>query len=112
MDIESRREGRAIVVSLSGSIDALGGPEASLYLAKEIDQGNAKLVLDMAGVTFISSAGVRMVLNTVKMTRQAGGDLHLAAMPRNVHKVLDLGGIIGAVKVFDDVSTASLAFAP
>ncbi len=110
MDIESRREGRATVVTLSGSIDALGGPEASVYLAKEIDKGNSRLVLDLSGVTFISSAGVRMVLNTVKMARQADGDLRLAALPRNVHKVLEIGGIIGAVQTFDDVLSAALSF--
>jgi anti-anti-sigma factor len=110
MDIASRREGRGIVVSLGGSIDALGGPEITVYLSKEIDSGNDKLVLDMASVTFISSAGVRMILNAVKMARQSGGDVYLAALPRNIYKVLELGGIIGSVKSFDDVSTASLAF--
>jgi len=111
MDIESRREGRAMVVALSGSIDALGGPEASVYLAKIIDGGDANLVLDLSGVTFISSAGVRMVLNVVNMARQAGGDSRLAALPRNVRKVLDIGGITGAVQTFEDVTSAVVSFA-
>lgn len=110
MDIETRREGYGIVIALSGSIDALGGPEASVFISQEIDKGNDKLVLDMSAVTFISSAGVRMVLNAVKMARQAGGDVHLAAMPRNIYNVIELGGLIDSVKSFDDVSTASLAF--
>jgi len=45
------------------------------------------------------------------MARQAGGDSRLAALPRNVRKVLDIGGITGAVQAFEDVTSAVVSFA-
>lgn len=110
MEMETRWEGRATVVSLSGSIDSLGGPEASVYLLRTIENGSRHLVLDMSDVTFISSAGIQMIVNTIKMVRQAGGDLHLAAVPTSVRKVMELGGLLDAVDSFQDVAAAAAAF--
>lgn len=110
MQIDSRWEGRATIVSLSGSIDSLGGPEASVYLLRAIENGNIHLVLDLAGVTFVSSAGIQMIVNTIKMARHAGGDVHLAAVPQGVRKVMELGGLLDAVDAFENVATAAQAF--
>ena len=110
MQIDTKSEGRATIVSLSGNIDSLGGPEASVFLLRAIENGNIRLVLDLAGVTFVSSAGIQMIVNTIKMARHAGGDVHLAAVPQGVRKVMELGGLLDAVDAFEDTTSAARAF--
>jgi anti-sigma B factor antagonist len=50
-------------------------------------------------------------LETVKETRQRGGDLRLAAVRPEVLRVLELSGFTGILKVYPDVDAATASFA-
>jgi anti-anti-sigma factor len=57
-----------------------------------IDQGEKRLVIDCAGLDFISSAGLRSLLLAVKKMKAAGGAIALAALQPNVKEVFDISG--------------------
>lgn len=105
------REG-ATVVAIQGSVDGLTAGDLLASLGSEVQAGKTRLVADLAGVEFMSSAGLRAVLATVKDTRQHGGDLRLAAVRPDVWKVLNLSGFTSIVKIFPDVESAVASFAP
>jgi anti-anti-sigma factor len=102
----------AAVVSIHGSIDGLTAGELLDALGGEIRSGKIRLVADFAAVDYISSAGLRAVLATMKDARQQGGDFRLAAVPPEVWKVLHLSGFTSIVKSFPDVESAVGSFAP
>lgn len=110
IDIVSR-EG-ATVVAIQGSVDGLTAGDLLSSLGKEIQAGKIRIVADLGAVEFMSSAGLRAVLATVKDTRQHGGDFRLAAVRPDVLKVLNLSGFTSIVKIFPDVDSAVASFAP
>jgi anti-sigma B factor antagonist len=78
------------VFILSGRLDA--GHAASLkdVLKETIDTGTVRLVVDMAAVPFIDSAGLSALVFGLKHARRAGGDLALSGVPPQTLTVLSL----------------------
>ncbi len=110
MRIEVSPREASVVVAIHGSIDGLTANELLDALGREIRAGGIRLVADFAAVEYISSAGLRAVLATVKDARQRGGDFRLAAVAPDVWKVLHLSGFTSIVKSFPDVEAAVASF--
>lgn len=71
MNIEKKREGNEFTVELQGRVDTTTAPDLEKFLEENL--GDAKsLVLDMAGLEYISSAGLRVLLNTQKKMNRVG----------------------------------------
>jgi anti-sigma B factor antagonist len=110
MELKTEKRANALVVSVSGNLDALTAPELADAIGKELRNGNTNLVADLAGLEYTSSAGLRVMLNGVKEARQKGGDLRLAGIQPNVKKVLDLSGFTSIMKSYADVDAAVASF--
>lgn len=106
LHIDSEAHGDIRVIRASGSIDALTAPDLGDAIEAEIQHGNHRLVIDLAGADYISSAGLRSLLGGVKSARREGGDLRLAGPNEEVMKVLDLSGFTSILKCFGDVESA------
>lgn len=92
VQIHTNKEGNGTVVQLQGKVDATSAPSVEQALVSVIDQGEKRLVLDCAGLDFISSAGLRSLLLAVKKMKAAGGGISLAALQPNVKEVFDISG--------------------
>lgn len=110
MQVRDEERAGIMVVSVDGSLDALTAPELGKALTTQIEGGHSKLVADLAGVDYTSSAGLRVLLAAVKETRRIGGDLRLAAVQEDVNKVLNLAGFTSIVKQYPNVETAVSSF--
>jgi anti-sigma B factor antagonist len=108
MHIQSLESGNTRVVSPAGSIDALTAGALSAFIANHA--GRQQLVLDLAQVDFMSSAGLRVILATTKEARQHGGDLRIAAPQAGVLKTLKMAGFTSIVKTFDTVDEAVTSY--
>lgn len=111
MKIDVRQREHVTVVNVEGSIDGLTSPELEQALRQELAAGHTRLVLGMGGVDYTSSAGLRVMLATVKEARAQGGDLRVADVREHVRKVLDLSGFTGILKFFPDTATAVASYA-
>ena len=100
----------ATVVRVKGSVDGLTADSLTTALQSHVDAGRVRLVCDLSGVVYTSSAGLRALLGTLKATRQQGGDFRLAAVQPNVHKILELSGFTSILKLYRDVDTAVASF--
>lgn len=86
MNIETRQFADTIVARVAGRIDHRSAAEFESALAPLLQQvGSAKaaLVLDFAGVDYISSVGLRVLMLAARSTQQSGARLALAA-PQSV----------------------------
>lgn len=110
MQISIVQHGHVTVVSVAGSIDALTSESLVAALSGELAAGHTRLVAAFAEVEYTSSAGLRVLLATLKGARQQGGDLRLAAVRDKVRRVLDLSGFTGIIKCYPDVETAVESF--
>jgi anti-anti-sigma factor len=111
MNIELQPAGHAAVVVISGSVDGLTAEHLLGTLQGYVEAGQTRLVADLAGVLYTSSAGLRALLATVKQARQGGGDLRLASISPPVLKVLELSGFTTIMKCYDDVASALDSYA-
>lgn len=110
MKIEDTQKDDVTILSISGNIDALTSSALTDHIKEHISKGNVKLIADIQGVDYTSSAGLRVLLGAIKETRALNGDLRLANIQSNVQKVLALSGFTNILKIFADVDTAVKSF--
>jgi anti-anti-sigma factor len=94
------------VIKVQGSMDIESAPQIAAFIERQMDAGHTRLVVDLAGVDYTSSAGLRALLGSVKEARRRGGDLRLCSIGENVLKVLTLSGFTSIVKHYPDASSA------
>jgi len=110
METSVERRGDVITVHISGSVDGFTAEDLQQVFSSEVEAGHHKLVADFGEVDYTSSAGLRVLLGTVKAARSGGGDLRLANPHAEVLKVLDLSGFTSILRVFDTVDDAVESF--
>lgn len=111
MEIKSRIEGETLVVCPEGDIDASNGSELTEYFKENLRKGHTQLIADFSKVDFISSAGLRVLLATVKDARMDGGDLRISSTNDDVKKVLTVSGFDRLIKIFPNVQSALESYA-
>ena len=95
------------LIKVSGRIDSSTAPQLGDVIDVLLKKGQYKLVLDLGEVEFMSSAGLRVLVNTQKNCKRYNrGELALAAVPKNIMSALDLTGFIPLFKFFDDALLA------
>ncbi len=111
MEISTSQFKHCDVIKVTGRIDSATSPQLAEAINRINDQGRYKLVIDFTDVSFISSAGLRVLIATLKNCRRYNrGDLVLASMQENIHSVFDLAGFTSIFKIHDDVLSAVGSF--
>ncbi len=77
-----------IELAVSGRIDAETGDELEHAVAEELRHGHHAIRLDCAGVSFLSSAGIRILFNVHRAAKTAGGLCLIGAASEPVARVL------------------------
>jgi anti-anti-sigma factor len=98
------------VVQIEGELDTGSSPEAQQQLDQLREQGVKKILLDLAKLDFISSAGLRVVLATAQELKQDGGDLRVCSLNESVKEVFDISGFSTLLMVLDDETKALSGF--
>lgn len=107
LTIKQSAEGNFKVLKLAGKIDSDTSPELIAALDKLIKSGSVNIILDLAGVTFMSSAGIGATTKALNETRSGGGDLRIASIKPDVKKVYELLGFHKAFKFYNTVGEAA-----
>lgn len=107
MDITTTEFKHCDLVKTSGRVDSSTAPQLQDALNQITDSGRFKIVIDLGGVVFMSSAGLRVLVNTQKNSKRYNrGEVVLADVPANLRAALDLAGFVPLFQIFDDVTTA------
>ena len=72
MKISKTQNGTELAVALEGRLDTVTAPELEKELKGSLD-GVSELALDFAGLEYISSAGLRVLLSAQKIMSCKGG---------------------------------------
>lgn len=105
MDIITKTVGAATVATLRGDLDGKTAPIAHEELVPLCREGG-RLVLDMRGVTYMSSAGLRLMLLLYRQTSTAQGDLVLAGLSDDLKDTMAATGFLGYFKTGETVEEA------
>lgn len=92
-EIGSLRAGEPRDVQIRGEIDLATAPELEAQVAGAFAGGPSSVVLDLAGLTFIDSSGLRALVALSNQAGSLGTSLALKNVPRHAQRVLDLTGL-------------------
>ena len=98
------------VVRITGRLDFTSAPEASKQFATAIAGGHPKLVLDLAKVGFVDSAGLGSLIGGMRAARLAGGDLRIANPSEQVTMLLSLTSLDQVLTIHPTVDEALNGF--
>jgi anti-sigma B factor antagonist len=110
VSLQRRRVGSVNVITCNGRI--VGGPEAD-DLQRAVDELlplEPHVVLNLAEVTFLDSAGIGALVRILHRSRRAFGDLKLCRVPARVAEVLRITKLAGAFDVHAQEEEAIAAF--
>lgn len=90
-----------VVVSAEGQINSGNASAIEADLLSHVEKGEHRMVLDLALLGYISSAGLRVVLLLAKRLKQANGKLVLCGLQSRVREVFDISGFLAILTVVD-----------
>lgn len=98
------------VISVKGYVDTTTSTDLEESLKRLLGKGRFDIVIDLADVNYISSAGWGIFISEIKEIRENGGDLKLAAMIGDVYEVFELLEFQTILESFDTVEEAVISF--
>jgi anti-sigma B factor antagonist len=111
MEISATQYKRCDVVKANGRVDSSTAPQLEEALKAVTDAGRFKIVLDMSDITFMSSKGWWVLIDTQKTCkRYKRGELVLVNVISEIRSSLDLVGMGSYFKIFDDLTSAVGSF--
>ena len=88
MTIRKDTEGSTVKLFLEGRLDTTTAPE----LEAELKESGTDLLLDFAKLSYISSAGLRVLLSTQKAVNAANGSMTIVNVNEEIMEVFDMTG--------------------
>jgi anti-sigma B factor antagonist len=110
MEITTQDFKRVAVMSVTGRVDSATAPELESQLRALVDAGKIHIVLDLKNVEYMSSAGLRAMVSTLKAVKRVNGDLRLANPSARVEEVLHLAGLTSIFTMFPTQEAAVGSF--
>jgi anti-anti-sigma factor len=99
MDIASEQSGDRTILSISGRLDGHWSDHLERQIDERLRNEQHDLVLDLSGVEFMSSAGIRVVLSSHRKLQALSGRFALRNLPEPVAQVLSLTGLLGLLSI-------------
>jgi anti-anti-sigma factor len=94
MDLKEEQSGGVTIVQVRGRIDSTSAPVLGQRLTVTLEEGSARVLVDMSQVDYISSAGFRVLLLAARRAEQTAGKLVLSGVSGKVRQLFDLGGFL------------------
>lgn len=91
MEIEEKREEEKLILKVTGRLDSATAPEMEEALS-EMPENTGELLLDFSELEYISSAGLRVLLNMHKKMEKAEGRMTVTGVNEEVREVFVITG--------------------
>ncbi len=106
MELSAKKDQGVVVMSVKGRMDAVTAPEFEKGFDPYISGGDRKFVADLAGLEYISSAGLRSILSTAKKIKAVNGQIVFASLSGMVKEVFDISGFGSMFEIYPTVNEA------
>lgn len=109
MAINTERDGSALIIRAGGRIDGSNAADFLSSVEGVIDQGDTGVILDFSELSYISSAGLRIILLIAKDLRQRDVKFAVCSLSRSVADIFTISGFDQIIDVHDDSAAAVAA---
>ncbi len=107
MEVTTTQYNYCDLIQIKGRVDSYTAPRLSDAFNEIMALGRHKIILDLTEVSYVSSAGLRVLIDVQKACRRhAQSQLVLANVPPRVYETLELAGFVPLFKVFDQLESA------
>lgn len=111
MDAELKEFKRCTMVKVDGRIDGSNAQDFQGVMESLTNDGKFKLILDMTDISFMTSRGWWVLVQTQKVCKRYNrGELVLANIKEDIRESLDLVGLNLYFTIFDDTTSAVAHF--
>jgi anti-sigma B factor antagonist len=111
--VEEAPQNRGVsILRVSGYVDTTTSPDLERRLQALLREKRYHVVVDLARVEYISSAGWGIFISEIREIREHGGDLKLAGMAPDVKEVFDLLEFENILQAYSDADLAVASFGP
>lgn len=100
LSIETDNRQSVSVVKVKGRVDSETAPELDDALTKLLQDNRNQIALNLQGVDYMSSAGLRAVVKAYQAAQKAGGDLRLASVSEPVEVILRTVGMMQMLQMY------------
>jgi len=110
VEITTRQVNDALAVDMAGRLDTETSDHAANELGRIVESSNSKVVLNLDGLEYVSSAGLRVILKAAKVLQASQGELKICHAKGLVKEVMDISGFNQILSIYDTENDALAAF--
>ncbi len=104
LEVETEEREGLVRVSLRGELDLSTADKVEEELRRVEEATDSLLVLDLSGLTFLDSTGLRVMVTADQRARKAGRGLAIVKGPETVHRVFTITKLDERLRMVDDVA--------
>ena len=97
----SPTDNEVVVLEIEGAIDAHTAPELDRALKELLAQGHSQLVLDVSQMSFISSAGLRVIVYADREASGRGGQVRICGLNLQARRVFEMAALDECLQLCD-----------
>lgn len=102
IEIHVKTVEQATIVEIAGEIDAQTAPEVREAITAQVRPG-VKMLLDLTGVEYMSSAGLRVLLGAYRQVKSSQGQVVLVGLSAELRDVMSMTGFLRFFSVYESV---------
>lgn len=100
MEAQVEEKGDVVLVRVKGRLDAASSPQLEKKINSIIETGHFKLILNLAGVDYLSSAGMRLMLSVSKKLKHLEGKVIACSLSEEVMDVIKMAGFHQVLEIY------------
>jgi len=97
---------KLLIVAISGRLDTATAPAFDAQMAPLLAAPRPHILLDLSAVAYISSAGLRSILQLVKHASAHGGRVGIFQASPQIHEVIEISGFPALLDIYPDRTSA------
>ena len=107
MEITDKKTDNAIIIEISGRIDAGSTESTEKYFNSLISENDQNIIVDCNDMDYINSSGLRIFIMSLKKQVAKGKKLLLCNLQKNIKEVFQFSGFTNLFDIELDLESAS-----
>lgn len=100
MFTKEKAAGFIIIIALDGRIDAITTDEIQKQIISLINRGNKFLIIDFKAVSYLASAGLRLLVTIYQTIKAVNGQLALCGASPDINNIFQLTGLTSKIAIY------------
>lgn len=102
MNISTKKDGAVLTLEFQGRLDGSNSAQVEQELVSHIAAGERKLLMNLAGLEYVSSAGLRVFLIVAKNLKKSQGGFALCGMNEQIREIFEISGFLDLMPHYPD----------